>query len=69
MTKSKELLINVLALFFTMILLWFGLVFLVIGREVYGKDVALIFAGGMIFVFYLERLTEFFIKHYQESQK
>ncbi len=49
----------VLQLFISLFLLFFGVAFYLIGKDMYGPDAALIWVGGMITIWAIRGLAEF----------
>ena len=51
----------VLQLFMALFLMFFGLAFLFIGRELYGPDASLIWVGGMLTYLAVRGIVEFIV--------
>lgn len=67
--KYKKFLEGLAVNFMGFLMLYFGLAFYIIGRNIYGKDATLIFAGGMLSVFAVNGLAQYYFNLFNHRKK
>jgi len=65
----KQLILSIFVLLGSIIMLWFSLSFLIVGRSLYGSDASLLFAAGFLFFIAINSLTNLFLKLNKEVKQ